>query len=307
MSRRGIQAAAAPLPLRLVGLACRVACDDPAFLAQIAARYASFRDPAPPAAPDLTVMVAVRPRPVRVSWEPRFVTHPGVDPLPTPPDYDPARDGPLAAYEVTATAGGLRVAAEDRLRATLDRAAGRAWVTQEANIYLFHTALRQCLAYLLPFGTGCLLHAAGVVLDGQAVGLFGVSGSGKSTLARLAPGPVLTDESLGVTSAQPQSAIRNPQLGQWWAQATPFWGEYDPGPPAVAAAPLAALFHLIQAPHDRVTRLEEAQALRVLSQSLLYRLPDRRMKPRSCDKPRPCCALSPATNSNSGPPPLYGL
>jgi hypothetical protein len=250
------------LTLRLTGQTCRVSCDDPAFLAEIATRYAPFTDPAPPLHPDLEVVVTVRPAPVRVAWEPRFVTHPGVEPLPLPPDYDPARDGPPVPYEVTATPAGLRLAADDKLRAELDEGGRVGRVVQAPNIYIFHTALRQFLAYRLPLGAGCLLHASAVVLDGRAVGFFGVSGSGKSTIARLAPGPVLTDESLGLTR----------DAGGWTAHTTPFWGDYDPGPPVVGQAPLAALFRLVKAPHDRATRLHPSAAVRELSGSLMYHL-----------------------------------
>src|SRR5207248_3355784 len=100
--------------------------------------------------------------------------------------------------------------------------------------------------------------AAGVVVDGRAVGLFGVSGSGKSTLARLAAGPVLTDETLGLTAGP----------GGWTAHATPFWGDYYPCPSPVAAAPLAALFRLARGTEDRATRLSWADAVREISGSL---------------------------------------
>jgi hypothetical protein len=161
--------------------------------------------------------------------------------------------------------GGLRVAAEHSLRGEFNLASRRGRITQERNIYLFHTALRQFLAYLLPLeGRGCLLHASGVALGGQAVGFFGVSGSGKSTIARLAPGAVLTDESLAL--------LHNG--GRWVAYTTPFWGDYDPGPSSVESAPLAGLFHLVKAAANRVTRLSWQEAVRELSQSLMYQIRD---------------------------------
>lgn len=185
--------------------------------------------------------------------------------MPLPPDYEAERDGPLQAYEAAAIPGGLRVAAENTLRGELDLASRRGRIAQERNIYLFHTALRQFLAYLLPLeDQGCMLHASGVALGGQAAGFFGVSGSGKSTIARLASSAVLTDESLAL--------LRN--SGRWIAHTTPFWGDYDPGPSPVESAPLASLFHLVKAERDRVTRLSWQEAVRELSQSLMYQIRD---------------------------------
>ncbi|HMA33325.1 MAG TPA: hypothetical protein VKY74_02500 [Chloroflexia bacterium] len=252
------------LALCVAGHRCRVHCADPAFRVQIAARYAPFRDPAPAAAPDLTLEVTVRPALIAVGWEPHFITHPGAAPLPAPADYEPARDGPLAGYAVWPVAGGLRLAAEQTLRAELDLAGRHGWIVLAPALSLFHTALRQFLAYLLPLTTGCLLHASGVLLDGRAAGFFGVSGSGKSTIARLAPGPVLTDETLGLTQAGPR----------WTAHSTPFNGDYDPPPAPVAAAPLAGLFHLARGTRDQAVRLPWHAAVQALSGSLLYQVDD---------------------------------
>lgn len=252
------------LNINIAGQQCLVRCDDRTFRDTIAERYSTFLIKSPATA-TIEIDVQVSSAPVPAGWEPRFITHPGVDPAPLPPDYEPERDGPLQAYEAATIPGGLRVAAENTLRGEFDLASRRGRITQERNIYLFHTALRQFLAYLLPLeDRGCLLHASGVALDGQAMGFFGVSGSGKSTIARLAPGAVLTDESL---------ALRR-DGGLWVAHTTPFWGDYDPGPSSVESAPLAGLFHLVKAEKDRVERLTWQEAVRGLSQSLMYQVRD---------------------------------
>jgi hypothetical protein len=252
------------LYINLAGQQCLVRCDDKPFRDAIADRYSTFLSTSP-AASTIEIEVQVGSAPIRAGWEPRFITHPGVDPVALPPDYEPERDGPLQAYEAAAIPGGLRVAAEHTLRGEFDLASRRGRIVQERNIYLFHTALRQFLAYLLPLeGQGCMLHASGVALDGQAAGFFGVSGSGKSTIARLAPGAVLTDESLALR--------RKGEL--WIAHTTPFWGDYDPGPSSVESAPLAGLFHLAKAERDRAKRLTWQEAVRGLSQSLMYQVRD---------------------------------
>jgi hypothetical protein len=252
------------LNINIAGQQCLVRCDDRTFKDAIAERYSTFIT-ASPTASAIEIEVQVRSTPVSTGWEPRFITHPGVDPVPLPPDYEPERDGPLQAYEATAIPGGLRVAAEHSLRGEFDLAFRRGIIAQERNIYLFHTALRQFLAYLLPLeDQGCMLHASGVALDGRAAGFFGVSGSGKSTIARLAPGAVLTDESLALRC----------DGGRWVAHTTPFWGDYDPGPSSVESAPLAGLFHLMKAQQNRVARLTWQEAVRGLSQSLMYQVKD---------------------------------
>jgi hypothetical protein len=252
------------LAIKIAGQPCLIRCKDGSFLDTIADRYATFLsssllDHA------IEVDVELCSAPIHVGWEPRFITNPGAEPLPTPPDYEPGRDDPLQAYEVSAVPGRLRVAAERSLRAEIDLTSRRGRIVQERNVYLFHTALRQFLAYLLPLEErGCLLHSSCVVLDGQALAFFGVSGSGKSTIARLALDPVLTDESLAL--------LRNG--GRWIAHTTPFWGDYDPGPSPVENAPLGGLFHLVKSQKDKVTRLTWQEAVRELSQSLMYQLSD---------------------------------
>lgn len=250
------------LALEVARTTCLVRSHSAPFLAEIAERYAPFTSPLLIGEPDLQFDLHIIEPPVRTSWEPRFVTHPGLSPLPVPEDYDPVRDGPVVPYEVSITGSALRVAAGNILRGELDLATRRANVLQTRSIYLFHTILRQSMAYVLPLRGDCMLHSSGVVLGDHAVGFFGPSGSGKSTIARLAPGPVLTDESLALTH----------EAGSWKAHATPFWGDYDAGPPAITSAPLAALFRLAQGEEDVAIRLPWHLAVRELTSSLMYRL-----------------------------------
>jgi len=113
---------------------------------------------------------------------------------------------------------------------------------------------------LVAFETGgLLLHAAGVVHRGQAYLFFGHSGSGKTTVAGFArPGDLLLNDDLVVLSSHDD---------RWTAWATPFSslpGAFNLGP---CAAPVAALFRLVQSPSVFAEPLHPAQAVAELVSS----------------------------------------
>ena len=83
--------------------------------------------------------------------------------------------------------------------------------------YPLETVIRTSLMARLPLDGGLPLHAAGVVLDGQAIAFFGPSGAGKSTLAATSPVPVLSDELVAIAPLRPFTLTRSG-----------FWGEGRP-------------------------------------------------------------------------------
>jgi hypothetical protein len=104
-----------------------------------------------------------------------------------------------------------------------------------------------------------LLHAAGLVLDGEGHCFFGASGAGKTTVAQLAIGhsELLTDENVIV-----QMSPGGPRL-----MSTPYWGHSSP-PDFVRRTnrdvPLTAMYQLAHAPGFELTRLGPAAAVTAL-------------------------------------------
>jgi hypothetical protein len=147
----------------------------------------------------------------------------------------------------------------------LDLAGRTAQVTVASDADVL-PSLERVLVYLcteaLPQEVGgLLLHASGVVWQARAHVFLGPSGAGKSTVAGLASGygQVLCDENivLRLGDAGPEA----------WS--TPFWGQATPDTVARArqAAPLAALYALLQAPEFSLTPLSPAQAVLALIDS----------------------------------------
>lgn len=91
--------------------------------------------------------------------------------------------------------------------------------------------LRVLLGCALPGAGGVLLHAAGAVIDGQAVVFCGRSGAGKSTLARLLPAPILSDELIAIRAVD----------SRFVAQSTSFWGTMDGADAPAGEFPLRAI------------------------------------------------------------------
>jgi hypothetical protein len=115
---------------------------------------------------------------------------------------------------------------------------------------------------LAPRG-GLLVHAVGVVIEGQALVCCGVSGAGKSTFARLAQdaaaGEVLSDERMILRQSKAQAAGRTSPGSEFVAFGTPWPSSADVA--VNGSAPLAALLFLQKSERNRITRLERAEAL----------------------------------------------
>ncbi len=118
--------------------------------------------------------------------------------------------------------------------------------------------LRVVFAYLALAHCGLLLHASGLIHHGHGYVFFGHSGAGKSTVASLAPcGSTLLSDDLVLLRLHQDRACADPQL---WLYGVPFRGEALPAPRPNAAAPVAGLFALRQAPSHSLCALPTPQA-----------------------------------------------
>jgi hypothetical protein len=144
--------------------------------------------------------------------------------------------------------------------AVLDVRSGRGHIRQPPQAYATDTVLRILHSLLLAPRGGLLLHASSAIRAGRAFVFFGPSGSGKSTLIGMAPhdATVLSEEI---------SYVRR-QDGRYLGCGTPFTGELNQRG-ANCDAPLAGLFHLVHGDAHRVEALPEAEAVRLLMQSVL--------------------------------------
>ena len=129
------------------------------------------------------------------------------------------------------------------------------------NAYSLDAALRILHTLLLADQGGFLLHAASAVRNRRAFLFFGPSGSGKTTLARLAPpdATLLTDE----------ISYLHEDGENYLAYGTPFTGELAKSGENISA-PIAALYHLVKGPANRLTPMKPGDAARALLQSVLF-------------------------------------
>ena len=134
-------------------------------------------------------------------------------------------------------------------------------VTQSANPYSIDSVIRIVHSLMLVERGGFLLHAASAIRNGSAFLFSGLSGAGKTTISRLAPPDaiLLSDE---------VSYIRRIDE-RYVAFGTPFSGELNT-PGENAAAPVAALYFLVQGGADRVSSIPAEVALRKLLRNILF-------------------------------------
>lgn len=120
--------------------------------------------------------------------------------------------------------------------------------------------LRVILSFRLLESGGLLVHASGLVRNGNGFLFAGRSGAGKSTVARLSSGDclVLSDD---LTLASPPGAGGT-------IFGTPFFGDFGAAGSNVGA-PLKGICFLRQAPFARATRLSPAAAVQRLLPSVV--------------------------------------
>jgi hypothetical protein len=159
-------------------------------------------------------------------------------------------DGPPVAF----TGRGMSIS-DTSFEGTIDLLKG------SGNLYTmpksFAFALKVLLRYLFIFihlrdGDGLVLHALGVLKDGEAYVFFGPSGSGKTTAAHLSNGcTILSDELVFVQLAQES----------FWVHPTPPWGDIQRGKRENRPYPLKAVFKLIKADDIGMKQSNPAQGI----------------------------------------------
>jgi hypothetical protein len=161
--------------LEIAGTACRLACDDAAFVTRLAERYRDFGATGEPAI-SIDVTLAAQPTYETVAaWSGHYARVSG-------------RGSALVIEGLGFTA-------------VFDEATGRGSITQPADPEPLETLLTGiCASRLLRTG-GFMLHAATIVGKAGALVFFGPSGSGKTTVSELVGQGVLTDE---ITAIRPQ-------------------------------------------------------------------------------------------------------
>ena len=142
-----------------------------------------------------------------------------------------------------------------------NRLKGAGRICQPATPYATDAVIRIVHTLLLSEHGGFLLHAASAVSNGKAFLFSGESGAGKTTISRLAPADatLLTDEI---------SYVRPGEQG-YQAFGTPFKGEIEK-PGENVAAPIGALYFLVQGAANRIDPLSNAEASRRLLRNILF-------------------------------------
>lgn len=179
---------------------------------------------------------------------------------------------------------GLWIMRRGDFHARYDPLRRRGTIRQSANPYSIDAVLRIVHSLALAEEGGFLIHAASAIRDDRAFIFAGRSGAGKTTISRLAPA--------GVSLLSDEISWVRPSGESFRAWGTPFTGEL--GQQGVnRSAPIAALYFLEQARENRITRLEGAEAVRLLLENVLFFASDSRLVHRVFDN---ACAFVAATS-----------
>jgi hypothetical protein len=194
-------------------------------------------DPAEPGPPGEPLRIELVPEPPWTSEDPSLY-----------PKWEPA----VQRWE-----DGRLLCSHRSFTAEIDPAAGWARVQRrEERAYPLEAVIRTAMMARLPLVGGLPLHAAGVVLEGRAVGFYGPSGAGKTTLADTCPETVLSDELVAIVPGDPPTLVRSG-----------FWGE-GRGSEQAGGGPLTALVALDRGPAFELSRLGPMDAARSLLASV---------------------------------------
>jgi hypothetical protein len=132
-------------------------------------------------------------------------------------------------------------------------AKGELYTTAEWLLFSLKVFLRYVFILLnLREGDGLVLHALGVLKDGEVYVFFGPSGSGKTTAATLSAGHTILSDDL---------VFLQPAGGSYWVHPTPPWGDMQEGKRENRPYPLKAVFKLVKAEEIGMKKCNALQAL----------------------------------------------
>jgi len=115
--------------------------------------------------------------------------------------------------------------------------------------------LRAGLAWRALAEGGMLFHAASLIRQDVAFLFLGASGSGKSTLASISKEGRVVSDDLTLVRKMPEG---------YRVSGTPFRGTYAGGVPVKGFFPIAGVYRILKAEHDRVQECPAKEALAIL-------------------------------------------
>jgi hypothetical protein len=150
----------------------------------------------------------------------------------------------------------------------VDWASGRGRLSMHENAHI-ENFLRVIYAWLCLQDGGLLLHAAGLIRNGEGYVFFGPSGAGKTTTTRLSQ-----DEAIILSD---DLVILRPRGDHVRLFGVPFKGELSAAPRANQEAPLKAIYRLRQDDRHAVVPLAHTRAVAELVASAPFVVRDRKL------------------------------
>ena len=138
-------------------------------------------------------------------------------------------------------------------RVDLAKAKGDLYTTAEWLLFSLKVFLRYVFILLhICEGDGLVLHALGVLKEGEVYVFFGPSGSGKTTAATLSKGHTILSDDL---------IFLQPEMESYVVYPTPPWGDLQSGKRENRPYPLKAIFKLVKADEIGIKTCNSLQAL----------------------------------------------
>lgn len=254
---------AASLCLELAGLSFVMELESEDMVAPLMARFGHFVHRGVPAqAPVLTLRVLRKEDPMRAAnwrWEPPVsaVAAMGIaTPRPLFTKLDRAEDGRVFV-DMPSCYGHYDGDAFAEMTMTTTR-----------TEFLVPAFLLTILPDVLLRHQRVLIHASGVLHEGQAYLFSGPSGAGKTTAAWHSPEQTLLNDELVILSYHSDA----PYAEQFFAHGTPFYGKWEQLGEA-CSGPLFCIHFLAKTPTNSLSPLSHVQQFRRLCQVLCFRDP----------------------------------